>query len=253
MAIFFTVSRSDDQQLVLRQVEPDPAKIPTEITDFIPVIDGVDRRVRRLIKDEGRRASYMAAIDGAARSAFEGGTLAAAKVALEAIKANVVEAEGPDIRKQYLHATVALFGVVGIAALLTAGMLALMPAEMAARIPALLLKLLLTASYLLVGISLGIILLAFVRNLELRFETLGAFDAARLNPLMRLVFVGILATVFAIVLHERILVVAIVNYELNAFITKPMTAVVVGILCGFADMIVANFLSSTFDKTAAKA
>lgn len=250
MSAFFSVSRTADQQLVLQQVEPDASRIPTEVTDFIPVIDGVDRRIRRLIRDEGARKGYQAAIDGAARSAFEGGNLNSARVALEAVKANVVETEGPEIRKKYLHATVGLFGAAGV----VAGMVVLILSQQPVldKIPALLATLVATAGYVTIGIALGIILLAFVRNLELRFETLGAFDAARLNPLMRLVFVSVLAAVFCIVLQQRILVVAIIDYELNSFLDEPMVAVVVGILCGFADMVVAGLLAGTLEKAASK-
>ena len=253
MTVFYRVTRSEDEQLVLEQVEQDAAKIPTEITDFIPLIDGVDRRVRRLIPERARRETYMKAIDGAARSAFEGGNLTTAKLGLDSVKANIVEWEGPEIRKRYLGATVRLFGLSGIVALLV--LIAVKNASMSylSMIPPHALRIIETGSCLMIGVSLGIVLLAFVRNLELRFETLGAFDAAQLNPSMRLTFVTVLAAVFAIVLQQRILVIAIVNYELNSLFDSPMVAVVVGILCGFADMIVANLISSMFEKTAAKA
>jgi hypothetical protein len=86
----------------------------------------------------------------------------------------------------------------------------------------------------------------------MKFEKLGDFDAARLNPLLRLVFVAVLTAVFSVLLHQRVLVIAIASYELNSFYEKPMVAVVVGIFCGFADLAVSGFIAGAFDKAAGK-
>jgi len=252
MTKYYSVSRSEGNQLVLQQVSGPDINIPPEITDFIPVIDTAARRIQQLITDTALRKNYIEAIDGAARSAFEGGNLNGAKQALQSLKDQVVAWEGPSIRKKYLQSTLLVFGLAGV----LGGILALAAAYLGATacgwLSPTLGKILATAAYMLIGISLGITLLAFLRNMEMKFETLGMFDAASLNPLMRLIFVSVLAAVFAILLHQRVLVIAIGNYELNQLFDKPMVAVVVGILCGFSDIVVAKLISGMFEKTAAK-
>jgi hypothetical protein len=74
-----------------------------------------------------------------------------------------------------------------------------------------------------------------VRNTVMQFADLGAPEADRLDPAMRLAFVSLLTGALALLLHLKALEIKLGGLDASQVFRSGETALMVGFLCGFSE------------------
>ena len=105
---------------------------------------------------------------------------------------------------------------------------------------------------LALGNALGIVFFAFFRNLDLRFDQLSRFDPAKLDPTLRFTMVWIVTVILAILLVPGMLQIGLGGKLLNDYLSNPLMAVIIGILCGYSDTRISSMLAGLLDNPETK-
>ena len=196
------------------------------------------------------RKHHFAAVESIARHGLEEGQISSAVLSLGHFEAQFVAEEGPAIRKRHLTATLwaALWIVVG------AGLLKLLLPQVArayaAYVPALTVAngLMSTIMFVTIGVCLGVVFFAFIRNLTLSFDSLGNFDAAHLSPWLRFTLVGVITALLCILMSAGLIRLEINDLKLYEYTTNVYAAMLVGILCGYSDTTITQLLTGVLDR-----
>jgi hypothetical protein len=226
-----------------------------------------------------RRRGYINEILLFARAGLQAGDLDGANSDIDTFEAQFVDFEGPSVRRRFLNKTLTFavwLGVVSLIFGLSIDNLAVFLGWVTEKIssywglswetvvPKNPLQVLF---FVFVGNSLGVVLAAFTRNLDMNFQNLGNFDAAGLNPSLRFIFVGVVSAVLITFLHQKIISICVGSYCLNqTFYFKaaeaaaesvtvavdPMKCIVIGIICGLADIAITGILTDTVGKATDK-
>lgn len=236
--------------------------------------DAVFRTSKLLIQLKGsrqeeyreRRRGYIDEIEIFACSGLEHGDLEGANADLDTFERQFVDFEGPSVRQRFLFKTLHFAFVLGLLSLAIGLMIdpiaplfsqgtpvpilhsiAVVPKEAFSAI-----------MFILVGNCLGVVFSAFTRNLNMNFQNLGNFDAAGLKPSLRFVFVAILSSVVAVFLQQKLFKICFGGaYCLDeSFVLSgvdPMKCIVIGIICGLADVLVTRILTDTVGEASNKA
>jgi hypothetical protein len=184
---------------------------------------------------------------GYAELGLEEGDIKSANSGLERFEAQFVEEEGPVFRSEYVSSTLrmAIYTFVGASMLgIAYTYTATWPdfAKFDNFIPAVL--------SVVMGICLGISFFAFVRNLNLTFDSLGHFDPANLSTVLRFLLVGIIALILCIVLKAGLIKFEVAGLKLDEFMDKDhkLTAVILGMICGYSDAAITRTLSGVLNQ-----
>jgi hypothetical protein len=230
-----------------------------------------------------RRRGYIAEILQYARAGLEKGDLDGANSDLDTFEAQFVDFEGPAVRQRFLNKTLIFAAALGVICLIL-GLSIVSVAEFfkwltasvsnhwnlywAMVLPQDPLQALL---FIFVGNSLGVVFSAFTRNLNMNFQNLGKFDAAGLKPSLRFIFVAVISTVVATFLQQKIIKVCFGSYCLDesfffqsaangvksiepaVIAVDPMKCIVIGIICGLADIAITGLLTDAVGKATDKA
>lgn len=223
---------------------------PAEVMKFADRLERACAKVRLLISDRTRQLNHYATLSSYLRHGLRQGEIDFATTALAGFEAQFVLEEGPIIRKRHLWATV----ITALSALgLTAMLWLILHSRADLFAPSFLPTLpdqssINTVALVAIGICLGIVFFAFIRNLTLTFDTLGNFDPAHLAPVLRFILVGVLATILCIVMWAGLLEVDINGLKLHEFMTSPQAAIVLGIVCGYSDAYITSLLTGILDR-----
>lgn len=222
-----------------------------------------------------RRRGYISEILLFARAGLEFGDIDGANSDIDTFEAQFVDFEGPSVRNRFLNKTLTFAVWLGAISLLL-GLSIESVAELASWgtgkisnywdlkwetiIPKEPMQVLF---FVFVGNSLGVVLAAFTRNLDMNFQNLGTFDAAGLKPSSRFIFVAVLSAIVATFLQQKIITICVGSYCLDqTFFLKavdsteiavnPMKCIVIGIICGLADIAITGILTDTVGKATDK-
>jgi hypothetical protein len=104
--------------------------------------------------------------------------------------------------------------------------------------------------YAWVGAMLGTFLSFALRNPVLTFDQLAVPEADRMNPRMRLVYVGLLTLVIVIALSYHAMSISLGGINTNQFPQTPSLAFIIGVFCGISERAMGDKLVSTADAMA---
>lgn len=95
-----------------------------------------------------------------------------------------------------------------------------------------------TVSYFFVwaGAMAGVWLSFGIRKVELRFQELHVPERDRMEPVIRLVFAGLLAIVLALVFSRELVIVTVGDFRSSDFQGSVGSAILVGMLLGISEM-----------------
>ncbi|MEP4769012.1 MAG: hypothetical protein ABJY83_13990 [Roseibium sp.] len=214
---------------------------------------------------KARRSKYLEEIVSFARAGLENGDIDGADSEIETFEAQFVAFEGPIVRHRFLSNTLLCAVILGLASLFLglsrAGFeqLSIWNSQIATKnfftVPISDIPLDIVEAFLFIyfGCCLGVALAAFTRNLNMTFENLGSFDAAGLRPGLRFTYVGVLSFVLAVFLYEKIFKVCLGTFCLDETFLSPDLnrgkCIIIGIICGLADIMVTRVLSETINKS----
>jgi len=251
----------EGQLLGFRIAKAAPQPVPEAATSFAnEAIELVDH-IRLLIKtDEGKQRLYVHQIGQFSRIGLEDGDLVTAVSSREEFKKRFVFVEGPILREAYIKSITKSGTLLGTLCGLLAIVLTMFPSLILSRISfenaseeanfAFLIHKAGTMSYVLFGVTLGVIASAIVRNRTLAFDSLNYFDIYRLATGFRYFYVSVLASILALLLYSGWLVVGITDkLLLNSFTNKFSIAIIVGLVTGFSEPNITNLISGAFSAT----
>jgi len=89
------------------------------------------------------------------------------------------------------------------------------------------------------GAVVGIWVSFCARKIELKFEELHVIDSDRLEPIVRIMFVGLLATIIGLLFSTEAITVKIGSLSSNMINTNPQVAFLIGCLLGFCEKVLA--------------
>ena len=224
--------------------------VPPDVRTFLDRLENACRKVGLLVKGEEARKHHFAALESHAKHGLEEGQISNATLALGHFEAEFVAEEGPAIRKRHLTATLrtALLIVVGV------GLLKLLLPQVAQayaeHLPPLAVAngFMATIMFLAIGICLGVVFFAFIRNLTLSFDSLGNFDTAHLSPWLRFTLVGVITALLCILMSAGLIKLEINDLKLYEYRTNVYAALLVGILCGYSDTAITQLLTGVLDR-----
>jgi hypothetical protein len=249
---YYAVSLEKDDYLELKTPPWAPVPIPEDAVALSVRADRTISKVKRLIASADQQhklSQYLRMLISYARKGLEEGDIKGANSALDSFEAEFVDEEGPGFRSTYVSATLwtALYAFIGASVLGIAytatsshwpGSLAYFKMD-DDFIP--------TVLSVVIGICLGISFFAFVRNLNLTFDTLGHFDPANLSSVLRFSLVGIVALILCIVLQAGLVKLEVAGLKLEDFMQHRLTAVILGMVCGYSDAAITKTLTGLLD------
>jgi hypothetical protein len=252
---YFAVSLDDDNNLRMRSPPWALRPIPEEVIAFANRVDRTISRVKRLInspEQQHKLSQYMRTLMSYAQLGLAEGDIKSANSGLDLFETQFVDEEGPAFRSAYVSSTLwtAIYTFIG------ASVLGVAYTAMSAHWPsaANFFKVddnfIPTVLSVVIGICLGISFFAFVRNLNLTFDSLGHFDPANLSSVLRFSLVGIIALILCIVLKAGLIKIEVAGLKLDEFMDKDhrLTAVILGMVCGYSDIAITRTLSGILDQ-----
>ncbi len=107
-------------------------------------------------------------------------------------------------------------------------------------------------SYSLIGIALGVSITATMRLRQVRVELIGNFDPYDFAPLSRFSYVTLLAISIFVLLHFNVVQLGIGPELLNNFRTRPALGLLVGLLAGASEPLLASIFEERAKPDASK-
>lgn len=232
--------------LIVRIARKAPKTIPADILKFKGEIVRAAAKINRFTEraSENQR-EYVQELAAVARSGLEDGDLVVARESFNEFKSQFSLNEGVPIRARYLRRLSVIGAMLAVPAVLcgfsgTWFNLTNAPAPFPLFVP---------AGWILFGTVLGLLLAAYTRNREIKFENIGQFDPDNLTPLLRIMFLIIIAMVAAIMLSNRWVIVGLTDaILLNDFMKNNNIAILLGMLIGYADPEVAGLAMNTLES-----
>ena len=216
------------------------ASVPAEQAQLRDEVDSALTVLRSIFPPNGARfEEHFRQLLALAQAGLVGETANpdVASRALKGLKEDITAREAGRIKNQYLRKT-------GIFALIAIGVLSAIIALLRAwkPTPAMATNLLL----LEIGAMAGVWLSFGTRKALLKFEDLGVLEEDRLDPMVRLVFAGLLTLIIALTFALRVVVVTMGAIRTDQIVDDPLVALLIGMLCGVSE----KALSSNVTKQA---
>jgi hypothetical protein len=226
-------------------------KFPEEVWAFVSRVDRMVDKVRWLLMDSPRLQSYRTQLASIARFGLEEGDIKSAVAALDLVAEQFVNEEGPSIRQKFVSTTLNWACGIAVFAFCLFGVLNLpsvksiidnvLPSEVGWENASL------TTLCLVLGVCLGVTFFAFARNLNMTFESLGHFDPAALSAPLRFMLVGTVTALACLFMGLGLLEIKIGGVNLAEFAKFPTVAILVGVICGYADVTITGMLTNVLD------
>jgi hypothetical protein len=242
------------QHMVFRAVAAALHKMPHEALVVKAKIEDTLNRVTLVIKGPQSQAPFVEEIGGYARIGLEEGQFALATAGIASFQEEFARTAGVALRAQYIKSLAKLGALIGVPALLIAmfgGLILghfvdagdLTDETMKANI-----QLARSGLFIVVGLCIGAVLSAFIRNRQITFANVGYFDQDSLDSRLRFLFLGMLAAALAILLYKKWIVVGVAkDLLLNDFNNDPMIAVILGLVTGYAEPSVTKMVAGGLD------
>jgi hypothetical protein len=252
---YYAVSLDNDNNLQLQAPPWAPNPMPEEVVALAFRIDKTIGKVKRLLKSpeqQHKLNQYLRVLLSYARKALGEGDIKSANSALDMFETEFVDEEGPVFRSTYVSSTLwtALYTFIG------ASVLGIVYTATSSYWPgyANFFKMddnfIPTVLSVVIGICLGISFFAFVRNLNLTFDSLGHFDPANLSTVLRFSLVGIIALILCILLRAGLVKLEVAGLKLEEFMEHRLTAIILGMVCGYSDAAITRTLTGVLDQKA---
>jgi hypothetical protein len=229
--------------------------MPEDVIVFANRVDRTINKVKRLLKSpeqQRKQSQYLRTLMNYAQLGLAEGDIKSANSGLDLFETQFVEDEGPVFRSKYVTSTLwtaiytfASTSVLGIGYAATSAYWPNYADFFKVDdnfIP--------TVLSVVIGVCLGISFFAFVRNLNLTFDSLGHFDPANLSPVLRFALVGIIALILCIVLKAGLIKIEVAGLKLDEFMDADhrLTAVILGMVCGYSDAAITRTLSGVLEQ-----
>ena len=251
-AQFYAVSLDREGRLHLSPAPWAPNPMPEDVSSFVARVDKAINKVRRLIQGTEKRDHYLEMLASYAQRALEQGDIKSATAVLDQFENQFVEEEGPAVRAKYVTSTLwtALYLLAGIALvfIVQTTITKLWPDTVSGQwqrwsdITS-------AAVAVAFGICVGISFFAFAKNLTLTFDQLGNFDPASLSPVLRFSLVAIIAFILCLLLSAELVNVEIgTSVNFKNYLTEPITAIILGVVCGYSDAAITRTLTGVLDR-----
>lgn len=238
------------QDMVFRTVEATLHNMPHEALVLKDRIEDTLNRVTSVTRGH-QRATFIEQIGGYARIGLEEGQFELAASGIASFRDEFARTVGMVLRGKYIKTMATIGSLVGFSALLIAlfgpFILAYFTDETTVARPDVKdsIQLATSALFIVVGVCIGAVLSAFVRNRQIAFANIGYFDQDSFDPKLRYLFLGVLAAVLAILLYKNWIVVGVAkDLLLNHFNTDPTIAVILGLVTGYAEPNVTKMVTS---------
>jgi hypothetical protein len=252
---YYVVGLDDDNNLNVKAPPWAPKPMPEDVITLTSRVDKTINKVKRLIKlpeQQEKQRQYLRMLTSYAQRGLAEGDIKSANSALDLFETQFVDEEGPAFRSAYVSSTLwtAIYTFIG------ASVLGIAYTATSAYWPkyASFFKMddnfIPTVLSVVVGICLGISFFAFVRNLDLTFESLGHFDPANLSSVLRFSLVGIIALILCILLRAGLIKLEVGGLKLDEFMDHRLTAIILGIICGYSDAAITRTLTGVLDQKA---
>ena len=223
---------------------------PPAVQTFINRIENAIAKVVLLVSSGEKRERLIRTLESHARHGLEQGKLSDATVAVGNFEDRFVAELGPSIRKRHLVRTLSVAGVIIVIGLflivVSLRILPDLPDWIKPAVPAQ--EFVRAVATIAIGISLGVVFFAFMRNLALTFDTLGNFDPDQLSPWLRFTLVGVIAAILCILMSAGLIQLEVNGLALHKYATDLKAAVIVGILCGYSDAAITKLLTGVLDR-----
>jgi hypothetical protein len=249
---YYVVSFDNDNNLHVQAPPWAPHPMPEEVIAFASRVDKTINKVKRLIKQPEKQRQYLRMLISYAQHGLAEGDIKGANSALDIFETHFVEEEGPVFRSAYISSTLwtAIYTFIG------ASVLGITYTATSAYWPNYVSffkmddNFIPTVLSVVIGICLGISFFAFVRNLDLTFDSLGHFDPANLSSVLRFSLVGIIALILCILLSAGLIKLQVGGLKLDEFMDHRLTAIILGIICGYSDAAITRTLTGVLDQKA---
>ena len=237
----FCVSpNKDDVRDIVFQPADAGGQVPAEQVELRDAVEQTLLVLRTMFKDGERRfVEYYRPLLSLAQAGLVGDAARPdlSLRALSTLRAEITAREGGRIKNQYMKALLWRAVVLAIP-LFTIGAILRNTAPQSAA---------LSNFFVLVGGSaLGVWVSFGARKTTLRFEELHILEEDRLEPLIRLIFAGLLTVIIGLLFGLKAVVVTIGAVTTDRIMTEWPVALLIGMLCGFSE----QALSSTVAKHA---
>jgi hypothetical protein len=246
----------EEDGLLFRTADAAPSEMPAEALLLKTRVEAVFTQIKTVLGDHSAKCEqYARTIGDLARIGLEDGELNVATQGLTSLQERFAQTDGIRLRASYIRSMVRLAVRVGGSALVVAivgGLIWSLWADdpFVKKIPQLgsEVSILISALYILVGISLGASLSAYTRNRTVTFENIGYFDQDKLDPRLRYVFLCFVAAALGVLLFKGWLVVGVTkDMLLNDFSKDPGSALILGLLTGYSEANVTRLITGGFD------
>jgi hypothetical protein len=155
-----------------------------------------------------------------------------AKRALRTLKADILSRESGRLKNKYMKK-------LGVRSLVLGGIALLPPFLMVSYIS----QDILSFFYLWAGCMAGVWLSFGARKKILEFEELGVMEEDRMEPIVRLIFTGLLTLFLGLLFSTEAVSVSIGNIDTNAVDSDIRVALLIGVACGLSEKILATRLT----------
>ncbi len=217
------------------EVPEDQLSLQNEVADALTVLRGV-------FPNEGQRfEEYFRQLLSLAQAGLVGETAnpQVASRALATLKGDIVAREGGRIKNQYMKKLGAKAALLGVPTLVGAILVILfLPA--ATRLAGYM--------FLWVGAMVGVWLSFGTRKVALRFEDLHIPEQDRLEPMVRLIFSGLLSLIMGLIFANGAMEVSLGSITTAQFVEDPEIAILIGVLCGFSEKALSAQIASSAVK-----
>ena len=231
--------------------------MPKEANAFMNRIERTFIKATRLIEPtrkpeeeiKGKLKIYLDELLGLAYLGLNKGELEAAASALDEFESRFVENEGASIRNKYIVTTLkttsivfAIMFLISLLILVSDLYISQSVSEFFERFP-LGANFLPTLLSVIIGICLGMSIFALVRAPNLTFDSIEHFDPGDLQSWLRFALVSIVALITCILLSVGVFKLEVAGLKLEGFADHPLTAVILGIMCGYSDAAITRALT----------
>lgn len=227
----FRVYRDPDnpRDIKFENVAGEEVSIPEDQLELRDEIDRTLTVLRMLFPENDKKfEEYFRPLLSLAQAGLVGNSAqpALAYRALLVLKNEIVDREGGQIKNQYMKKLGKYAIVISVPALLGAGVIHWQFSKLAN-----------IGNFLLlwVGCMAGVWLSFGVRKTFLRFEELHIPEEDRLEPIIRLIFAGLLTVIIGLLFATKAVVINIGSVDSSQITTSPVVALLVGMLCGFSE------------------
>lgn len=236
--------------------------MPKEVTAFMNRIERTFVKVVRLIEParkpeeeiKGKLKIYLDELLGIAFLGLEKGDIEAATSALDGFESRFVENESASAHNKYIVSTLKTTSIIFAITFYISLLSLVSDWYISETIHSFFERFRLNANSLptllslIIGICLGMSFFALVRAPNLTFDSIEHFDPGDLHSWLRFALVSMVSLITCILLSAGVFKFEVAGLKLEGFADNRLTAVILGIMCGYSDVAITRALTGVLGQ-----